>query len=79
MSELRIVKRLKNNQDGELDVEAIEFMELHKGDLFTLTDPDGTPVTFKGNTIFEALDEPFVNSIGVPEIWMKDYVPVILH
>ncbi|QJT70459.1 hypothetical protein [Microcystis phage MaeS] len=32
-NKLRIVKRIINNQNGEFDVEQIDFMDLHKGDL----------------------------------------------
>jgi len=57
----------------------INFMELKKGDLFRLVDPDGTPVKFKGKEILEALGDPFTNRNDIPEIHLKDYDPEVLH
>jgi hypothetical protein len=73
-SKMRIVRRIT-----DYGYEEIDFMELKKGDIFTLTNPDGTPVKFKESIIFDALGDPYVNSNGVGEIHMKDYMPLVLH
>jgi hypothetical protein len=73
-SQKRIVKRVTG-----YGYEEIDFMDLKKGDLFTLTDPDGTLVEYKGNYILDALGDPYINKNGVGEILMKDYIPLVLH
>lgn len=57
----------------------INFMELKKGNIFRLVNPDGTPVTFKDTEIFEALGDPHINENNIPQIHMKDYNPEVLH
>lgn len=73
-SQERIVRRITG-----YGYDVINFMDLKKGDLFTLTDPDGTNVTFNGKVIFDALGDPYINSNGVGEILMKDYGPLVFH
>lgn len=58
-------------------IEEVNFMELKKGDLFSLIEPTGEPVTFKGSLKFEALSDSYVNANGVGEIHMKDYSPEV--
>lgn len=57
----------------------ITFLELKKGDLFKLNEPDGSPVEYQGNVVFEALGDPYLNKNGTPEIEMTKYDPRILH
>jgi hypothetical protein len=57
----------------------IDFMDLRKGDLFTLTESDGTPVRYNERIILDALGDPYINDKGVGEILMKDYLPLVLH
>lgn len=57
----------------------IPFIQLRKGDLFYLIDPDGTPVFFNQKLKLEAVSDAFVNGNGIPEIEMTDYDPAVFH
>jgi len=53
------------------------FQRLQKYDIFTLTEPDGTPVTDEtGGRVFCAMSYPYLNDQGEWEIIIRSRVSV---
>ena len=73
-SKMRKVFRVVNE-----GFEEIEFMDLKKGDLFSMFEPTGQAVTFKGSAKLEAMSDSYINEDGIGEVHMKNYNPEVLH